>query len=91
MPLPLLPRSLLRGHHFNSLGHLPVPVVHEGRLEAEHAADAGRAGAVRELAGDRGLRRARTRRHEGAAPAEPVEVGAEVLGGHPLEARHERV
>ena len=91
MPLPLLPRSLLRGHHFSSLGRPPVPVVHEGRLEAEHAADAGRAGAVGELAGDRGLRRARARRHEGAAPAEPVEVGPQVLGGHALEACHERV
>lgn len=40
---------------------------------------------------DRGLRRARTRRHEGAAPAEPVEVGSQVLGGHSLEAGHERV
>ena len=90
MSLPLLPRSLLRGHHFNSLGRPPVPVVHEGRLEAEHVADAGRAGAVGELAGDRGLRRARTRRHEGAAPAEPVEVGSQVLGGHSLEAGHER-
>lgn len=91
MPLPLLPRSLLRGHHFSSLGRPPVPVVHEGRLEAEHAADAGRAGAVRELAGDRGLRRARARRHEGAAPAEPVEVGPQALCGHSPEAGHERV
>lgn len=90
MSLPLLPRSLLRGHHFNSLGRPPVPVVHEGRLEAEHAADAGRAGAAGELAGDRGLRRARARRHEGAAPAEPVEVGPQVLGGHAPEAGHER-
>lgn len=91
MSLPLLPRSLLRGHHFSSLGRPPVPVVHEGRLEAEHAADAGRAGAVGELAGDAGLRRARARRHEGAAPAEPVEVGPQVLGGHAPEAGHERV
>ena len=43
---------------------------------------AGRAGAVGELTSDRGLRRAGVGCHEGAAPAEPVEVSAEVLGGH---------
>ena len=67
------------------------PVVHVGRLHVEHVADAGRAGAVGELAADRGLRRAGVGRHEGAAPAEPVEVGAEVLRRHAPEARHERI
>lgn len=90
MPLPLLPRSLLRVHHFNSLGRPPVPVVHIGRQDVEHVADAGRAGSVGELTCDRGLRAAGVGRHEGAAPAEPVEIGAEVLGGHSLEAGHER-
>lgn len=66
------------------------PVVHIGRQYVEHVADAGRAGAVGELTGDRGLRGAGVGRHEGAAPAEPVEVGGEVLGGYALEACHER-
>ena len=67
------------------------PVVHIRWQDVEHVADAGRAGAVGELAGDRGLGSAGVGRHEGAAPAEPIEVGAEVLGGNALEARHERV
>lgn len=67
------------------------PVVHIGRQDVEHVADTGRARAVGELTGDRGLRRAGVGRHEGAAPAEPVEVGAEVFGGHALEASHERI
>lgn len=51
------------------------PVVHIERRDVEHVADAGRAGDVGELAGDRGLRRAGVGHHEGAASAEPVEVG----------------
>lgn len=62
-----------------------------GRRDVEHVADAGRAGAVGELAGDRGLRGVGVDRHEGAAPAEQVEVGGEVLGGHALEAHHGRI
>lgn len=67
------------------------PVVHIWRRNVEHVADASRAEAVGELAGDRGLRRAGVGRHESAAPAEPVELGAEVLGGHAPKARHERI
>ena len=80
-----------RCHHFNGLRRPRDPVVHIGRQDVEHVADAGRAGAVGELKSDRGLRRAGIGRHEGAAPAEPVEVGSEVLGGHALEACHERI
>ena len=67
------------------------PVVHIGRRDVEHVADASRAGAVGELVGNRGPRRAGVGRHEGAAQAEPVEVGAEALGGHAPEARDERI
>ena len=42
------------------------PVVHLERRDVEHVADAGRAGDVGELAGDRGLRRAGVGHHEGA-------------------------
>ena len=47
-------QSLLRVHHFNPLGRPPVPVVHIGRQDVEHVADAGRAGSVGELTCDRG-------------------------------------
>lgn len=80
-----------RCHHFSGLCRPRDPVVHIGRQDVEHVSNSDRAGAVGELAGDRGFGRAGVGRHEGAAPAEPVEVGAEVLGGHALEACHERI
>lgn len=66
-------------------------VVHIGRSDVEHVTDAALAHAVREPSRDRGLRGTGVYGYEGAAPAEPIEVGAEVLGGHALEARHERI
>lgn len=65
------------------------PVVHVGRLHVEHVADAGRAGAVRELSRDRALGGAVIGRHKGPAPPEPGEVGAEVLRRHAPERLHE--
>ena len=85
------PAFLLVRRHSIGLCRPRAPVVHVRRPDVEHVTDAGRAGAVGELACDRGLRAAGVGRHEGAAPAVPVEVGGEVLGGHSLEARHERV
>lgn len=55
------------------------PVVHVGRPDVEHVADAAPAGPVRELSRDRALGGAGVGRHEGPAPPEPGEVGAEVL------------
>lgn len=65
------------------------PVVHVGRLHVEHVADAAPAYAVRELPRDRALGGAGIGRHEGPAPPEPGEVGAEVLRRHAPERLHE--
>lgn len=65
------------------------PVVHIGRPDVEHVADAAPAYAVRELPRDRALGGAGIGRNEGPAPAEPVEVGAEVLRRHAPERLHE--
>lgn len=65
------------------------PVVHIGRLHVEHVADAAPAEAVRELPRDRALGSAGASRHEGPAPPEPGEVGAQVLRRHAPERLHE--
>jgi len=65
------------------------PVVHVGRLHVEHVADAAPAGPVRELSRDRALGGAGIGRHEGPAPPEPGEVGAQVLRRHAAERLHE--
>ena len=65
------------------------PVVHVGRLHVEHVADAAPADAVRELPRDRALGGAGVGRHEGPAPPEPGEVGAQVLRRHAPERLHE--
>lgn len=77
--------------HSSGLRCLYGPIVHIRRLHVEQVADANSAGASCELACDRRLRHAGACRHEGAAPAEPVEVDGEVLGGNALETRHERI
>ena len=65
------------------------PVVHIGRVDVEHVADAAPAYAVRELSRDRALGGAGIRRHEGPAPLEPGEVGVEVFRRHAPERLHE--
>lgn len=65
------------------------PVVHVGRVDVEHVADAAPADAVRELPRDRAPGGAGIGRHEGSAPPEPGEVGVEVLRRHALERLHE--
>lgn len=71
--------------HSSGLRCLYGPIVHIRRLHVEQVADANSAGAACELACDRRLRHAGACRHEGAAPAEPVEVDGEVLGGNALK------
>lgn len=80
-----------RCDHFSGLCRPQDPVVHIWRKDVEHVADAGRAGAIDELTGDRVLRHAEVDRHESVAPAEPVEAGADALGGYALEACRERI
>ena len=58
-------------------------------IQVEHVADAGPAGPARELPRDRALGGAGAGRHEGPAPPEPGEVGAQVLRGHAPERPHE--
>lgn len=65
------------------------PVVHIGRQDVEHVSDSAPAYAVRELPRDRALGGAGIGRHEGPAPPEPVEVGAEALRRHVPERLHE--
>lgn len=65
------------------------PVVHVGRLHVEHVADAAPANAVRELPRDRALGGAGVGRHEGPAPPETGEMGAQVLRRHAPERLHE--
>ena len=67
------------------------PVVHLGRQDVEHIMDAAPAHAVGELSRDRALGGAGIGRHEGPAPLEPSEVGAEVLRRHALKRLHEGI